>query len=162
MIMRSMMMLVMVAVSVSTAFRLERDLDRLKICPEPAEHVFDHVVGPNAKDLIPNLSWQMPIAQMPGEAHKLNGIVMSDFDNIFCSGLNLQPPSIFQLQPVTIGHSDRLRKIEENIVPLICGQAKTATMALVEIESKGARRLFLRPLPRGEMNGSTMHRHIST
>jgi len=50
--MRSVMMLVMVAVTVSTTFGLESGLDRLKICPEAAEHVFDHVVGPNPKKAV--------------------------------------------------------------------------------------------------------------
>ena len=44
------MMFVMVAMTVSAAFGLERGLDRLKIRSEAAEHVFDHVVGPNAKN----------------------------------------------------------------------------------------------------------------
>jgi hypothetical protein len=56
------MMLVMVAVTVSAAFRLERGLDRLKMCPEAAEHVFDHVIGPNPKNMVLNFSRQMPIA----------------------------------------------------------------------------------------------------
>jgi hypothetical protein len=46
----------MVAMPVSAAFGLERGLDRLKMCPEAAEHVFDHVVGPNPKNLILNFS----------------------------------------------------------------------------------------------------------
>jgi hypothetical protein len=46
------MMLVMVAVTVSAAFGLESGLDRLKMCPEAAEHVFDHVVGPNPKNVV--------------------------------------------------------------------------------------------------------------
>jgi hypothetical protein len=71
MIMRSVMMLVMVAVTVSAAFGLERGLDRLKICSEAAEHVFDHVVGPNPKKVVSNLRRQMPIAQVPGKAHQL-------------------------------------------------------------------------------------------
>jgi hypothetical protein len=87
----------MVAMPVSAAFGLERGLDRLKMCPEAAEHVFDHVVGPNPKDVVSNLRRQMPIAQVPSKAHKLYRIFMSDFDNILCSSVNLQPPSIFQL-----------------------------------------------------------------
>jgi hypothetical protein len=87
----------MVAMPVSAAFGLERGLDRLKMCPEAAEHVFDHVVGPNPKNVVSNLRRQMPIAQVPSKAHKLYRIFMSDFDDILRSSLNLQPPSIFQL-----------------------------------------------------------------
>jgi hypothetical protein len=71
MMMRPLMMLVMVAVTVSAAFGLKSGLDDLKICPEAAEHVFDHMVGPNPKNVVSNLRRQMPIAQVPGKAHQL-------------------------------------------------------------------------------------------
>src|SRR5579864_5499845 len=89
----------MVAVAgVSAAFGLERDLHLYKICTETKEHVFDHVVGPNAKNLVSNFSRQMPISQVPRKARQLIGIFMSDFDNEFRRGLNLEPSAIFKLQ----------------------------------------------------------------
>jgi hypothetical protein len=87
MVMLAFMRLVMV--SVSAAFRLESCLDRLEICSETSEHVFDHVVGSNEKNLSSNFGWQVSIAQVPGKAHQLNRIFMSDFDNILGSGLDL-------------------------------------------------------------------------
>src|SRR6516225_5056501 len=105
----------LVMVSVSAAFRLESCLDFLKICSETAEHVFDHVVGSNAKDLSSNFGWQVSIAQVPGKAHQLNGIFMSDFDDILGSGLHLQPPSIVQPQSVPIRHGNCLGKVQKDI-----------------------------------------------
>jgi len=56
-------MTVMVAVAaVRTAFGLERGLHLYKICSEATEHIFDHVVGSNAKNLVLNFSRQMPIS----------------------------------------------------------------------------------------------------
>ena len=78
----------MVPVPVSAAFRLESCLDRLNICSETVEHVFDHVVGANKKDLSSNFSRQVSIAQVPGKANQLNGILMSDFDKILWRGLD--------------------------------------------------------------------------
>jgi hypothetical protein len=69
MMMLAVMVFVMVAVTVSAAFGLECGLDRLKMCPEATEHVFDHVVGPNPKDAVSNLCWQMPIAEVPRKSH---------------------------------------------------------------------------------------------
>jgi hypothetical protein len=69
MIMRFVVMLVMVAVPVSTAFGLESGMDPLKMCSEVTEHVLDHVVGPNPKNVVSNLGRQMPIAKVPGKAH---------------------------------------------------------------------------------------------
>jgi hypothetical protein len=80
----------MVAVAgVSAAFGLERDLHPCKICSEAEEHILDHVVRPNAKNLVSNFSRQMPISQMPSKAHKLIGIFMPDFDNKLRGGPNL-------------------------------------------------------------------------
>jgi hypothetical protein len=89
MMMQPVMMLVMVAVTVSAAFGLESGLECLKMCPEAAEHVFDHVIGPNPKNMVLNFSRQMPIPQVPRETHKLLLIFMPDFNDLLWSGLNL-------------------------------------------------------------------------
>jgi hypothetical protein len=63
MMMPTMIMLVMVAMTaVSAAFGLEGGLHLYQIGSEAMEHIFDHVVGPNAKNLVSNFSRQMPIA----------------------------------------------------------------------------------------------------
>jgi len=80
------LVVVMVPVGVCAAFRLESCLDPLKICSEAAEHVFDHVVRPNKKDLSSNFGRQVSIAQVPGKADQLKRIFVFDFDNILGSG----------------------------------------------------------------------------
>jgi hypothetical protein len=153
MLMPSVIMVAMVAVAaVSAAFGLEGGLHLYKIRFEVMEHILDHMVGANAKNLVSNLSRQMPISQMPGKAHKLIGIFMPDFDNKLSSGLNLQQPPIVKLQAISIGHRNCFRKVEKDIFALIGGQANAAAMARVEIESDRASRPFLRPVSGGAMN----------
>jgi hypothetical protein len=165
----------MVAVaSVSAAFRLEWDPHLCKICSEAEEHILDHVVGPNAKNLVSNFSRQMPISQMPREASQLVGVFMPDFDNEFRRSLNLEPSTIFKLQAISISHGNRLGKVEQDIFALIPNQANAASMARVKIKSKGACRFFRRPIPGRPMNGGAMsgitvnasvmrsHSHVST
>jgi hypothetical protein len=60
------------------------------------------------------------------------------------------------LQPISVGHGNRLRKIEKNIVPLISGQAKAAAVTRVKVESKRSCCVFRWPTPGGSMNGSAM------
>ena len=147
----------MVAVAgVSAAFGLERDLHLYKICTETKEHVLDHVVGPNAKNLVSNFSRQMPISQMPREASQLIGIFMSDFDNELRRRLNLEPSTIFKLQAISISHGNRLGKVEQDIFASIPSKANAASVARIKIKSKGACRFFRRPIPGGAMNGSAM------
>ena len=175
MMMPTLTMGAMVAVAgVSAAFGLERDLHLYKICSAAKEHILDHVVRPNAKDLVSNFSRQMPISQMPRKARQLIGIFMSDFDNELRRSLNLEPSTIFKLQAISISHGNRLGKVEQDIFALIPSQANTASMPRVEIKSERSCRVFRWPMPGGPMNGGAMsgitvngsvmrsHRHIST
>jgi hypothetical protein len=146
-------MIVMAAVAaISAAFGLEGALHLDKTRSEAAEHILDHMVRPDAKNLVSNFSRQMPISQMPGKAHKLIRIFMPDFDNGLRSGLNREPPPIFKLQAISVGHRDRFRKVEKDIFALIRSQANAAAMARVKIESESACRLLPRPQPGGSMN----------
>jgi hypothetical protein len=157
MVMPILTMGAMVAVAaVSAAFGLKRDQHPFKICSEAKEHILDHVVGPNAKNLVSNLSRQMPISQMPRKARQLIGIFMSDFDNELCRSLNLEPFTIFKLQAIPISHGNRLGQVEQDIFALIPSQANAASMARVKIESERPHRVFCRPMPSGLVNRSAM------
>ena len=83
------------------------------------EHLFDHMVRPNAKNLAANFGRQMPIAQMPRKARELIGIFMLDLNNELGSGLDFQQPSIVKLQAVSVRHGNRLRKVKEHIFTLV-------------------------------------------
>ena len=116
------------------------------------EHLLDHVIGLNAKNPIANVSRQIPISQIPREAHELVGFLMPDFDDKLRSGFDLQEPSVFKLQGISIGHGNRSRKIEKDIFALVRRQANAAAMAGIEIERDGACGAFLRPMPGRAMN----------
>jgi hypothetical protein len=149
----TVIMFVMMAVTpVRAAFGLEGSSHVRKIRSQPMEHRFDHMVRPNAKNLASNFCRQMSISQVPSKTGKLTGILVPDFDKGLGSSLNLQQPSIVKLQAISVGHGNRLHKIEKDIVPLVRGQASTTAMARVEIESDGACRFLRRPLAGGAMN----------
>jgi len=120
------------------------------------------MVRPDTKNLISNFGRQMPVSQMPGKMHKLLGIFMPDFDNVFGSGLDPEPPPILELQAVSVGHRNRFRKIEKDIFALIRGETNAATMARVKVKGESTRRLFFGPVPGGAMNRSRVDGHVST
>jgi hypothetical protein len=127
-------MSVMLAIAaIGAAFRLEGGHHLCKIRAETAEHLLYNVVGPEAENLAPDFSRQMPISQMPGKAYKLIGILMTCFDDALKSGLDLEPPSVVQLQAVSIGHRNRFWKVEEDIFAVISGQANAAAVTGVEV-----------------------------
>jgi hypothetical protein len=137
MMMPTLTMCAMVAMAaVSAAFGLERDLHPHEIRSKTNEHILDHVVRSNAKNLTSNFSRQVPISQMPRKACQLIGVFMSDFDNELCCSLNLEPSAVFKLQTISISHGNRLGKVEQDIFALIPSQANAASMARVKIESE--------------------------
>jgi hypothetical protein len=152
----------MAVAAVGAAFGLKRGLHRYQMRSETTQHVLDHMVRPDTKNLVSNFGRQMPISQMPSKTHKLIGIFMPDFDSLFDSGLDPEPPPILELQAVSVGHRNRFRKVEKDIFALIRGETHAATMARVKVESESTRRLFLGPVPGAAMNGSRMDGHIST
>jgi hypothetical protein len=149
--------MVAMAVAIGATFGLEGRLYFREFCSEAVEHLLDHVVGPNAKDMVSNFRRQMPIAEMPSQTYELVGIFVSDLDNRFRSGLNLEPPPVLELQSVSVGHGNRFLKIEKNILTLVRLQANAPAMARVKIESESSCYFFFRPVPRGAMNRSVLH-----
>jgi hypothetical protein len=150
---------IVVMAAVRTTFGLEGGLHLHELRSKAMKHIFDHMVGANTKSVVSNFSRQVAVSQMPRKAHELMGIFVSDFHNQLGSSLNLQPPSIFQLQAITIGHCNGLRKVKQDIFAMIRSQANTAAVARVEIERQSPCRFFLRPTPRGAMNRSITHCH---
>src|SRR5580704_1237054 len=146
-------MVVMVAVAaVCAAFGLEGDLYLHEIRSETAEHILDHMVGANAKNVVPNFRRQMPVSQMPSKPCKFMRIFVSDFDDGLRGGVDLQPPSVVQLQAISIRHCDGLWQVEKDIFPLIRSKANAAAMARDKIERERACCFFFRPMSSGAMN----------
>jgi hypothetical protein len=139
-------------VAICATLGLERDLDFRELRAEAVEHMLDHMVGPNAQNLGPNFSRQMPISEVPSQAHKLVGISVPDFDNRLRSSLNQQPPPVFKLQTISVSHRNRFRKVEKDIFAFVRSQTNAAAMARVKIERESACRVFLRPMASGAMN----------
>jgi hypothetical protein len=159
MMMPALAVFMIVAAAVRAAFGLKGCLHLNDLRSKAMEHIFDHVVGSNPQNVVSNFSRQVPVSQMPRKAQKLMGIFVSDFDNRLRSSLNLQPPPVFQLQAISIGHGNRFRKVKKDIFSLVRSQPNTSAVARIEIERQSAGRFFPRPMPGGAMNGSIAHCH---
>ena len=69
----SMMMIV------GAAFGIKRRFDRRQPCAEPAQHIFDNVIAPDAQSLADDLDVDVTIADMPREACQIVSIRSGDF-----------------------------------------------------------------------------------
>jgi hypothetical protein len=96
----------------------------------------------------------MPVPQMPGKTRQLAGVCMPNLYNRLRCRTHFEPSPILQLQPVSIGHGNGLRQIEEDLFAfLIRDQTDTPAVTLFEIESDGSCGLMRRPAPAGSMSG---------
>jgi hypothetical protein len=138
--------------AVGAAFGLKRGSHLHETRSEAFEHGFDHMVGSDAKNRVAGFRRQMPVPQMPGKTRQLAGVCMPDLYNRFRCRTYFEPSPILQLQPVSIGHGNGLRQIEEDLFALIRHQTDTPAVTLSEIESRGSRGLVLWPAPRGLIN----------
>src|SRR5260370_30657547 len=102
-------------VGISATIGLERGLHFRELRAEAVEHMLDHMVGPNAENLVPHFSRQMPVSEVPSQAHELVGISVPNFDNMLRSGLNHQPPAIFKLQTISISPRTPFRQLQKYI-----------------------------------------------
>jgi hypothetical protein len=69
MVMPSVVVLVIVAMAaVRAPFGLEGDLDLHEIRSKTPEHILNHMVGPNAKNLVSNFCGQMAVSKVPSKA----------------------------------------------------------------------------------------------
>src|SRR5260370_32857217 len=68
---RLVLMVVVACVPISTMLRVEWRLDRCEPRAEPAQHVFQHGVAPDAQRVAHHLHLGVAIADVPGEAGEL-------------------------------------------------------------------------------------------
>ena len=113
------MFVIMAMATVRAALGLKRCLQPSKICSKAEEHMLDYVVRANSKHVVSDFGRQMTVSEVPSQAHQLTGIFVPYFDNRLGRGVNLEPPSIFQLQTISICHGDRFWKIEKDVFALI-------------------------------------------
>ena len=121
------------------------------------------MVGTNAQQLAANVSWQMPIAQVPRESHELSGIGVPDFDQALFGGLDPYPSAVFQLQTVSIRHGHGFRKVQYDHFTIVESEQNAPAVPRFKIKSDGAGRSVIWPLACGAMNACVLRdRHIST
>jgi hypothetical protein len=131
-------------VGVSPAFRVERRLDFDDARAEPAHHVFDHMIAPDTQALRRDLRRQMPVAEVPGDAHQMMRILAADFRQWLGRSHDLDQPPILQHKRIAAAQRGRRFQIEQKFNPTRPGHREPPAMPVVETQHDGIRRR-LRP-----------------
>jgi hypothetical protein len=119
---------------IGAAFRIERRLDRSDLRAEPARHILDHMIAPDAQALAEELGLQMAIAEMPGEAHERGRIGAADFGELFGRRDHFDDAAVVQFEPIARAQHHRLWKVEQKGEAAHACHGDPAPIALVIVE----------------------------
>jgi hypothetical protein len=130
----AVMMIVAVMLIVGAALGIERRFDRRQPRAEPAKHLLDDVIAPDAQPFADDLDVDVTIADVPSKPRQVVAIDSGDFNE------RLGPPddphdcAVLEHQPVAIAQRGGLRKVEQEFRAALAAQHDPAAMAVMRIE----------------------------
>jgi hypothetical protein len=131
---RMIMRIICVRVAgIGTAFGIERRFDLDQARAQPSQHCLDHVIAADAQSPLRDLRRQVPIAEVPGEAHQMLRIVSPDFQKRLGRRHHLDQPAVFEHQRVAAAQGDRIFQIEQEFQPTRALHHHPPTVAIVKI-----------------------------
>ncbi len=97
MVVRSVMI-----VGVGTCFRVEWRLDMSHDGSETGDHVLDDVIAPDQDAAAIELGWQMTVADVPGDAHKVGRARRRDLGELLAFRAHQNEAAILQLEGIAV------------------------------------------------------------
>src|ERR1700722_19396329 len=131
---------------VGAAFGIKRRFDRLQPCAEPAQHLLDDVIAPDAQPFADDLNVDVTIADVPSKPRQVVAVRGGDFNE------RLGPPddpydrAVLEHQAVAVAQRSGLRKIEQEFRSALAAQHDTAAMAVMRVECDRVDGLRLFPM----------------
>src|SRR5262249_48969815 len=107
------------SIAIRAALGLKGRLEPRDVRAEASEHVLDDMIRPDSKSFAADLRREMAVDEVPRESRELTRLRMGDVDDGLGRRPDEEPGSIVELQPVSIGHGDRVREVEQHLVALI-------------------------------------------
>jgi hypothetical protein len=141
---------------IGAALRVEGGLDRGHFRAEPARHILDHMIAPDAQALGQEFGRQVAIAEMPGDAHERRRVGAADFSELFGRGDDFDDAPVLELEPVAGAQHHRLGQVEQEGEAANARHRNAAPVALVVIEDDGVGR-FAGPGAGGTDGMSVLH-----
>lgn len=139
MLVRPMIVMVVpvrLAIAIGATFRIESSEDRRDRCTEPLQHFLDDVIVTDTQPIAEELSRQMPVAKVPGDAHEIGWAGSSNLQETLGNRLDQDQASVLKLKRVAVLHDGRLLEVEQEHSLTDASHHETATMTVVALESK--------------------------
>jgi hypothetical protein len=146
MVVLMMRVIVAVVMVVGAAFGIEHRFNRRQPRAEPAQHLLDDVIAPDAQPFADDLDVDVTIADVPSKPGQVVAIDGGDFNERL--GLPDDPHdcAVLEHQPVAIAQRGRLRKVEQEFRAALAAQHDAAAMAVMRVECDRVDGLRLVPM----------------
>lgn len=125
------------SLGVGAALRIERRFDFDDRGAKPAHHVLDHMIAPDAKPSGCDLRLQMPVAEMPSDAHQVMRIVAADFGQRLRRRDDFDEAAILERQRITAAKRYRRFQIEQEFKSTRSHHREPPAMTVVKIKHNG-------------------------
>ena len=139
MLMRPMIVMVVpvrLAIAIGATFRIEGGEERRHGCTEPLQHFLDDVIVTDTQSIAEELSRQMPVAKVPGDAHEIGWAHGSNFQEALGNRLDQDQTPVLKLKGIAVLHHGRLLEIKQEDGLADAPHHKTAAVTVVALESK--------------------------
>lgn len=139
MLMRPMIVMIVpvrFAIAIGATFRIESSEDRRDRCTEPLQHFLDDVIITDTQPIAEELSRQMPVAEVPSDAHEIGRAHGSNFQEALGNSLDQDQAPVLKLKGIAVLHHGRLLEVEQENGLADTPHHETAAMTVVALESK--------------------------
>jgi hypothetical protein len=141
---------------IGAALGIERRLDGDDAGPEPARHILDHMIAPDAQAFLHQFGRQMAIAEMPGDPDQGGGIGAPNFGQWFGGGDDFDDAPVVERQTVAGPQHHGVRQVEQEGEAAHSGHRHATAVAVVIIENDRVSR-FPGPGAGGTNGMSVLH-----
>jgi hypothetical protein len=148
-------MMMAVVMLVGAPLGIKGGFDRLKPRTKAAQHVFDHMVAPDAQPLADDLHVDMTIADMPGEPRQIVRIDGADLNQRLGPADYPDYCAVVEHEAVAVTKRRGVRQIKQEFCAALTAEHHPSAMALIRIELDRVDRAFLIPMS-CRFNGARM------
>jgi hypothetical protein len=122
------------AVTIGPALWIERGAQGNQLAAEFFDHVLNHVIPSYAQCVAHQLGGQVPIAEMPGDLHKMRRVLGKDLDQVFRLRQDFDDPAVFQNEAVPMMKMNRISLIQKKGKAICSRHCRTAAMTVFAIQ----------------------------
>jgi hypothetical protein len=113
---------------------IEWRVEGFNVAAETFNHVLNDVIGADADAIAEQLHRQMTVAEMPCDPHEFALVVRMDFQQRLRPGADPDNLTALQREPVAIPQSHRLRKVDQDFLPVLRDQNDPPAMTAIEVD----------------------------